>query len=406
MRLLPPLLLVPLLVLAAWATEPGEALHERVARLAADELQGRGNGTPGAAAAAELIGSWFRDAGLDPAGADGWYQDFPLEGHGLQGATGRNVLGLLPGRGPLADRVVVIGAHYDHLGLRLDDAGAVTGVYHGAEDNASGVAVLVELARRAVAADADARRTLLFAAFAGEEVGLQGSRWLVDHLPVPREGIDLMLNLDSVGRLRDARLYVGGVGSADGLRDLVTAANAPHGLTLELSDGGWDASDHVAFNAAGVPVLFLFTGPHPQYHSVDDTADRVEPAPLLRVAGFAESLLAAAAARPEPFLYRAVAELPQRPEGGAERAWLGTIPDFVDGVDGVRLAGVMPGSPAEESGLAQGDVVKQVGDVPVAGLGDLTVALRTHGVGEMVRVVFERDGERRELPVTLRPRPR
>jgi len=400
-----PLLLILLLAAPAAAAGAGDALHARVAALADPALAGRGNGTPEVLAAAELVRGWLEDAGADPVVAGGWYQDFPLAGEGLDGASGRNVLARLPGRGDLAGRAVVIGAHYDHLGLRRDADGKVSGVYHGAEDNASGVSVLVELASRA-AASADApRRTLIFAVLAGEEVGLQGARWLVDHLPVPRDSIDLMLNLDSVGRLRDDRLYVGGVGSADGLRDLVAAANRAHGLALEVSEGGWDASDHVAFNAAGIPVLFLFTGQHPQYHSVEDTADRVEPEGLLRVAAFAESVLAAVAARPGPLVYRAVADLPMRPAGRAERAWLGTIPDFVEGVDGVRLSGVMPGSPAEEAGLAAGDVVKRVGDVAVTGLADLTVALRSHGVGEMVQVEFERGGERRSLPVTLRRRP-
>lgn len=398
------LLLLPAGIVAA--DGPGAALLRRVEILADASLAGRGNGTPEALAAAAHVRGWLEEAGAAPAAPDGWYQDFELEGEGLAGSTGRNVLALVPGRGALAGRVVVVGAHYDHLGRRAEADGTVTGFYPGAEDNASGVSVLVDLARRAAAAADASRRTLLFAAFAGEEVGLQGSRWLVDHLPVPRDSVDLMLNLDSVGRLRDHRLYVGGVGSAEGLRELVNEANRGHGLTLELSEGGWDASDHVTFNGAGVPVLFLFSGPHPQYHSVDDTADLVAAEGLVRVADFAQDVLVAAATRPGPFLYRAVAELPARPEGRAERAWLGTIPDFVDGIDGVRLSGVMPGSPAAEAGLAAGDVVVKVGTVDVAGLGDLTVALRTHGVGEMVRVVFERGGERRSLPVTLRPRPR
>jgi len=395
----------------ATASTPSENdMLDRVRVLASDELAGRGNGTDGAARAADLIRDWLALAGAEPLTGADWFQDFPLAGEGFRGLTGRNVLGVIPGRGDLAGRHVVIGAHYDHLGLRLDDDGVTaTGIYHGAEDNASGISVLIDLTNRlADAAGDQPRRTVLVAAFAGEEIGLLGSRWLTDHLPVPRESIDLMLNLDSVGRLRDRRLYVGGVGSAVGLRAHVQSVNRSHGLNLEMSEGGWDASDHVAFNTAGVPVLFLFTGPHPQYHSVDDTWDLIDPVALLSVAEFAWDLIDLLVTIPDRLVYLAVADLPDRDAStrGAERSWLGTIPDFVDGVAGVQLSGVMPGSPAEEAGLVKGDVVIGVGDVVVTSLSDLTVALRTYEVGRMIEVRFLRDGEPRVLPVTLRPRPR
>ncbi|MBU1072453.1 M28 family peptidase, partial [bacterium] len=376
-------------LLAAVASSAGTAaapdaagLAHRVRVLAAAEMSGRGNGTAEALAAADTIAAWFADAGLSTVPSrEGWFQDFPLPGDEAAG-FGRSVLGWLPGMGVLAARIMVIGAHYDHLGVRLaDDGETVIGIYHGAEDNASGVSVLVELAGLLAAGPGDERRSCLFVAFAGEEIGLLGSSWLVEHPPWPAGAVDLMMNLDSVGRLRGDRLYVGGLGSSPVLRTLVTDANAGHGLRLEMSDSGWDASDHVPFDSAGIPVLFLFTGPHPQYHSTADRWELVSGEGLARVASYAGDLAAAARLHPGAIPYTAQAELPPRAPAisGRERAWLGTIPDFVEGVDGVRLAGVMPGGPAEESGLQAGDVLVQLGDRTITGLQDLTAALQENG---------------------------
>ncbi len=384
-----------------------DLMLQRIGVLASPAMEGRGNGTDAALAAADSVAAWFDAAGLEVPAA-GRFQDFDLQGEGFEGLVGRNVAGILPGAGDLADRIVVIGAHYDHLGLRRDDAGEVTGHYAGAEDNASGVAALCEAARLLGSLEGD-RRTVVVLAFAGEEIGLLGSRHVVEHPIFALDAVDLMLNLDSVGRLREDRLYVGGVGSAEGLRDLVTAVNADFGLDLEMSEGGWDASDHVAFNTAGIPVLFLFTGAHPQYHSVDDTPDLIEAEGLARVTSFATALASAVASRAEPMVYRAVADLPDRPAAAGERPkrpWLGSIPDFVDAVEGVKLAGVMPGSPAEEAGLVKGDVIVGFDDDVLTSLQDLTVALQTRREGDMVKVIYIRDGERREAPVVLRPRPR
>jgi membrane-associated protease RseP (regulator of RpoE activity) len=188
----------------------------------------------------------------------------------------------------------------------------------------------------------------------------------------------------------------------------VTYVNGTHRFDLQMSEGGWDASDHVSFNTAGVPVLFLFTGPHPQYHSVDDTWDLITEPGLQRVSEFAWDFAERIMLLPDPLVYKAVTNLSSgaAPARGKKRAWLGTIPDFVDDVDGVRLSGVMPNSPAEEAGLIKGDVVTAIGEVVITNLSDLTVALQTHGEGQMVNVRFVRQDEERILPVTLRPRPR
>ena len=418
-------LLVPAVVAVASRVSVAEtecaAILERVKILTAPDLAGRGNGTAAAATAADTIARWFAACGLEPGWQGGWYQDFELKGENFVGRTGRNVVGILSGTGTLAGRYVVVGAHYDHLGRTRDAVAPEQGppgpdqYYPGADDNASGVALLVTLARRADHARGNesgslppvTARSCLFVAFAGEEVGLQGSAFLAKNLPVPRDSVDAMLNLDSVGRLREDKLYVAGVGSAVDFPSLVAAANRDS-LALVVSRGGWDASDHVSFNSIEVPVLFLFTGPHPDYHQPSDTWDRLSVDGLGKVAAFAGRLLDTLSEQSGCFPYQMVAEVtsmtPAEGGAGGRRSWLGTIPDFTEEVTGVKLAGVMEGSPAAVAGLAKDDILISLGGEAVADLAGLAHALRSYGPGERVLVAVLREGRRLEFEVTLAER--
>jgi hypothetical protein len=397
------------------------AMFQRLQVLAGPDLAGRGNGTQAALVAADSIAHWFASAGLLPNGDQGnWHQDFKLQGNDLAGKPGRNVLGLLPGRGSLAGRYVVVGAHYDHLGrvdsLQMDTGALTEGDYFpGADDNASGVTTLVELARLACRSATDVEdtgtetplRSCLFVSFAGEEVGLQGSAYLVNNLPVTRDSIDVMINLDSVGKLRDSRLYVAGVGSAAELPQLVRSANRDS-LQLEISRGGWDASDHVSFNTIQVPVLFLFTGAHPDYHRPTDTWQKIDAASLGRVAGYAWRLLAELRSHPSSLDYRAVGETISRPEVSGDRterrAWLGAIPDFTEQTEGVKLAGVIAGSPADSVGLTKGDVLLGLDGKLMHDLADFARLLRLHEPGERVKVLISRTGKTFVIEVILADR--
>jgi hypothetical protein len=326
-----------------------------------------------------------------------------------------NVAAILPGRDPaIAGECVVVGAHHDHLALGGDASLApeeLGTVHPGADDNASGVAALLAVAR-AFAAQPAPRRTVVLAAFGAEEQGLLGSAHLVRALPAPcsAEKLQLMVNLDMVGRLRGGKLYVAGGDTAKGLRELATALverPAPLPLRLAFSGDGYGPSDHTSFHARGVPVLFLFTGPHADYHRPSDTADKVDADGLAVVARFAHRLASEAAERDRRLEAVRTTAPPPR-EAGGERgygAYLGAIPDFAEReAPGVLLAGTRPGSPAERAGLAEGDVLLRVGATKLRNLQDLAFALRSHRPGDEVEVEWEREGARRVEKVRLEER--
>ncbi len=308
--------------------------------------------------------------------------------------TTANVIGILPGTDArLKDEVVVVGAHYDHLGrggegsLAPDQIGVV---HPGADDNASGTATVMALAR-SFAAQGGAPRTLVFIAFAAEELGILGSTHYVRHPALPLDKTVLMINLDMVGRLRDGKLYVGGVDSGSGLRRVVTDAAKGLPLTLELRGDPFASSDHSAFYPAGRPVLFFFTGAHGDYHRPSDTWDKV-------------NATSAVAAEPTPPAYARIVA-PPREARGAYGPFFGVIPDFAEAErPGVRIGGVRPGSPAEKAGVRSGDVLVRFGSVTIATLNDLTFALRGHRAGDRVDVVVLRDGQEHRLEAVLEER--
>jgi hypothetical protein len=321
--------------------------------------------------------------------------------------TARNVIGLLPGKDPaLRDQAIVIGAHYDHLGrggegsMAPDRAGEI---HPGADDNASGMAAVMALAR-AFAAAGGAARTLVFAAFSGEELGLLGSAEYVRHPAVPLDKTVLMVNLDMVGRLRDRRLYIGGVDSGTGLRTIVTEAARDLPLSLELRPSPFAASDHTSFYMAGRPVLFFFTGAHDDYHRPTDTWERINAEGLVTVATLAARVVAAVAAEPTSPAYVKI-DAPPPARGGGYGPVLGVVPAFGETAGtGVRITGVRPGGPAEKAGVRAGDVIVKFAGVDVKTLEDLTFALRARRPGDEVEVVVLRDGGERVVRAVLAER--
>jgi hypothetical protein len=324
-----------------------------------------------------------------------------------------NVVAVLPGRdAALAGECVVLGAHYDHLGAGGDASLAPEqeGTVHpGADDNASGVAALLSVARAAAAAG-PARRTLLFAAFGAEELGVLGSAHLVRNPPpgCPVERMQLMVNLDMVGRPRSGKVYVDGADSARGLREVVRAlaeARPRVPLTLAFGGDGYGPSDHTSFYAKGVPVVFLFTGAHGDYHRPSDTAEKVDPAAVTAVARLASRIAREAAERDGRLEVVRTAAPPRERGDRGYGAYLGAVPDFAERKEpGVLLTGVRPGSPAERAGIAGGDVLLRVGATRLLSLQDLAFALRSNRPGDEVEVEWARAGERRLGKVRLEER--
>ena len=374
-------------------------LQRDLMTLTADSMDGRGVGTRGIDLAARYIAERFREVGLAPALDGSYFHEFvvradaPAVAHTTLGGTvARNVVGIVRGS-EWPGSFVVIGAHYDHLGLggmgSLDPDS--TGVVHnGADDNASGTAALLEVAR--LVAQARPKRTVVAIAFSGEELGLLGSTSFVKDAPIALDSIYAMINMDMVGRLRGRRLDLFGANSAEELPAILDEVNESFGLELAASGDGYGRSDHSSFYAAGRPVVHFFTGTHEDYHRTTDDWEKLNIEGIDEVARFAADLTLALAARPQPLTY--VAAPPRASaSGGGYGAYLGSIPDMTESPGGVRLSGVRAGSPAEEAGLAAGDILTRIGDFEIGNLYDMTDALRSHKPGDTVWVLAKR-GER------------
>jgi hypothetical protein len=321
-------------------------------------------------------------------------------------ARTRNVLGLARGSGP---EYVVVGAHYDHLGTGMRgslDPQGFGKIHHGADDNASGTAALLALARELGHQKTPLSRSILFAAFGAEEEGTLGSSHFVKDPPVPFERIVAMINMDMIGRLRDGVLDVQGVGTSPLWKGLLDDANRTAGLTLKVREGGYGPSDHNAFYAAGKPVFFVFTGPHPDYHRPSDTADKIDAPGIVKVLAIVRPVLVgvAGSSEPVPFVRVANEKEQQAPSRGL-RVWVGGIPDYSEEGVGVKFSGVSPGSPAEKAGLRAGDVLVRFGPKEIRNIYDYTYALADHRAGEAVTAIVKREGQEVSLEITLGSRP-
>jgi len=321
-----------------------------------------------------------------------------------------NVIGILPGSDPaLRSENIVIGAHYDHLGFGYygtRDSSTEGQIHHGADDNASGTAVLLRVARRLAQSNSKPRRTLVFAAFSGEEVGLLGSRYYVEHPPFPLSTTRAMLNLDMVGRLRDNRLTVFGARSAPALSGIVNEAARGAGLEIKESDSV-GRSDHMSFYNKKIPALHFFTGSHPDYHRPTDTWDKLNTEGMVQISGLVATVAQKIAGTQDPMNF---VSLPSRPPAEPDEssrgygAYLGSIPDFGETVDGVRLAGVTEGSPAALVGLREGDIIISFAGSKIHNLEDLVKLLRAKKPGDEVEIVVLRTGVALILRTTLRAR--
>ncbi len=317
-------------------------------------------------------------------------------------ATVNNVLAYLPGQ---TDEYVIVGAHYDHLGRGNFDSLApsqIGQIHPGADDNASGTAGVLELARYFAPMKGKLRRGILFANFAGEELGLLGSAEWVKEPTKPLDKAVAMLNMDMIGRIKDDKIYVGGVGTGSTFAGLLKASQNKARLHIEYSLSGYASSDHTSFVSKKIPVLFFFSGLHSDYHKPSDTWEKINSQAAVRLLALVADVTEQLASAPERSAFQTAKE--ETPVGGVAAAgggygpYFGSIPDFGQVENGVRFSDIRPGSPAAKAGFKAGDVLVQFGDKPIKNLYDFTDALRRSKIGDVVEVTVLRDGK----PVTAK----
>ncbi len=401
-------LLFSLLILISCKQEKQNAvsMREDVTVLASDDFMGRETGTEGELKAAEYIASRFEDLGVQPKGSDGYFQNFnfrnssnPHEqaqitdsvGDGL--ITGRNVVAFIDNE---AKNTVVIGAHYDHLGMggigSLHREGAA--IHNGADDNASGVAVMLDLARRL--SGMENASNFLFIAFSGEEMGLLGSAYWVKNPTVDIEAVNYMINLDMVGRMNDEKtIAVHGVGTSPVFKQTLFANNTMD-LTIVENESGKGPSDYTSFYIVDIPVLHFFTGQHEDYHKPSDDADKLNYNGMKLVSNYIYSIIQDLDDDGELAFRKTKDESTEVP---AFKVALGVVPDYLFTGEGMRIDGVSDDKPAQKAGLQKGDVVKKLDTISVTDMMSYMKALATYENGQKCMVTVEREGEMLEVEV-------
>lgn len=381
------------------------SLQEDLYLLASDSMKGREVGTPSEKMAATYIAERFSEIGLEPKGEEGYYQDFsftpmtnphalPGEGDSLK-LTARNVVGYIDNQ---QENTVVIGAHYDHLGYGEEGSlhrGELE-IHNGADDNASGVVLLLLLAEKLK--NRDKSNNYLFIAFSGEEKGLYGSNYYTKHPTIDLDHVSYMINLDMVGRLDEENtLAINGVGTSP---EWVPAINAigMDSLKIITKESGTGPSDHTSFYLRDIPVLHFFTGTHEDYHKPSDDADKINYRGIYAVAAFIDSLITGLDSQPKLAFTRTKDESENAPKF---KVTLGVVPDYMFDGAGMRIDGVSEGRPASRAGLKTGDVVIKMGEVEVKDMMSYMTALSKFESGDTTTVIIKRGSEELSFPVTF-----
>lgn len=320
--------------------------------------------------------------------------------------TGHNVVALLPATTPttgVAKPWVAVGAHYDHLG-RGTTGGSLAGkdevnqVHHGADDNASGTATVLNIAD--ALATQPRRRNVLILFWSGEELGLLGSNAFVTKPPVPLDQVAAYLNFDMVGRVADNKLTVQATGTSAAWPKLLEQANVAAGFDLTLQEDPYQPTDVGSFNTASVACLTFFTGAHQEYHKPSDTADKINYEDLDRIAGLATAIVKRLMDAPDAPQFTKVEQKMDTGGRTGLRLFTGTIPDYATDVKGLLLGGVVGGGPAEQAGLAKGDIIIEIAGQSITNIYDYTYALELLKIGQPAKVVYLRGTDRRETMLT------
>ena len=379
------------------------SLQEDVIYLAADDLSGRAIGTDGEVKAAEYLAKEFEKLGLQPKGTDGFFQSFTVSkpsnpheeaviGTAGEGISGRNVIGFLDKK---AEKTIVIGAHFDHLGLggqgslhRGDSA-----IHNGADDNASGTAALLALAE--ILTYEELKNNVLFIAFSGEENGLWGSNYFVKNPTIDLKTVNYMINMDMVGRMKeDKSLAINGVGTSPSFVPVFDQINSDS-LKLITSESGVGPSDHTSFYLQDLPVLHFFTGQHEDYHKPSDDSDKINYSGLVKVVRYISRVVSVLDTEPK----LAFTKTKDSSDSPRFTVSMGVVPDYMFDGKGMRVDGVSEGKPAQAAGLQKGDIVVQLGDSTVHDMMSYMRALSKFQKGDSTKVVIQRSGQKVEAMV-------
>jgi Zn-dependent M28 family amino/carboxypeptidase len=387
------------------------SMKEDVSVLASDSLNGRKTGSTDEKKAAEYIAKRFKDLGLQPKGTDGYFQKFTFkasknphqeaeftseENDSTQ--TAENVIAYLDNK---AENTVVIGAHYDHLGMGGENSLFREGeaIHNGADDNASGVAMMLHLADslRFDSAQRPKQNNYLFIAFSGEEEGLLGSNYFVKNPTIDTKKVTYMLNMDMVGRLNaENTLAVYGVGTSPVLKQAVNA-NAGD-LNIAENESGVGPSDHTSFYLADIPVLHFFTGQHEDYHKPSDDTEKVNFAGMEIVSNYIFSIIKDLDGQPKLPFRKTKNESEAVPDF---KVTLGVVPDYLFSGKGMRIDGISEDRPAQKAGLQKGDIVVKMGEYEVTDMMSYMKSLSKFEKGQTAIVIVDRGGELKEVEVTF-----
>ena len=386
---------------------PENKIQEDVAFLADDKLEGRQTGTEGEKTAAAYIANRFSDLNLSPKGTDGYFQEFTFKPKtdphqvvkytikdGDSTITGTNILGYIDNN---AAKTVVIGAHYDHLGFGAEGSlyRGEKAIHNGADDNASGVAVLLNLVSKLNKTNTN--NNYLFISFSGEEMGLIGSNYFVKNATISVDSINYMINMDMVGRLKkDSTLAVYGVGTTPIFKQTLTAHNDK--FKLIAKESGVGPSDHTSFYLSDIPVLHFFTGQHEDYHKPSDDSDKLNYIGMETISNYIFNVISDLDNNGKLAFRKTKNESEETPRF---KVTLGVIPDYLFDGKGMRIDGISEDKPAQKAGLQKGDIVIQLGEHKINDMMGYMKALSKFEKGTTTIVKVNRNGKEVEQQITF-----